>query len=264
MEQADQQKTPDKADGLEHAAPTEQDNVIESVSAKTPGGWKEDAIYNGTTDKNIELVATNNELEKELHNERKNGARRLFVILGISIFANLLLGYGVFGYFPLTKFIAVRDAKAVCEIKPLSDPLIDNISAGQFAVDAVLAIYTFDHLNFQKLVSASSSKYLTPEFRQQFLNIFSNSTMLDSVRAQYSSVAATVDDRVQITRFGINQKGVYSWDVQVPLLLTVKSGPNGVPQRLLATVTVVRQTPTLNTPQGLGIDNVVIQARLTS
>jgi hypothetical protein len=240
---------------------SEQENQDQStVKAKT--SWKEDAIKNGETDKNIELVATNNDLERELHAERIKGTKRLSAILAISVIANFILGYAIFGYFPLTRFVAVKDAHAVCDVSPVNEPLVDNVAAGQFAVDSMISVYTFDHLNFQRQITESTAKYFTPEFKQQFLNIFSGSAMLESVRAQYASVASTVDDRVQIMKYGVNGKGLFSWEIQVPLLLTVKSGPIGAPQRLVAVVTVVRQVPTRNNPTGLGIDNVVIRQRL--
>lgn len=212
---------------------------------------------------NLDAMMSAMNSREALHKSEKQSSGRLMSLFGISVIANVIM-FGVFvsGYFPKTKFLPVANAKAVCELKPVSEPLIDQGAVAQFASDAVTTGYRFDFQNYRDQITLFSEQYLTPEFRNKFMTAIGDSSLLKTTIEGYYSVQATIPGRPQITRAGLNPAtGKYEWTVSVPADVTFKSGAKSHREEMVIDLRIVRTIPTDANPRGVAVDNIIAQQR---
>jgi len=210
---------------------------------------------------NLELILRNNELQKALHERDKQSTFRGIVITGVLVTSIVCLVAG-FGIYPKHSFLPTQNAHAVCDVKPLSEPFISDGQATQFAIDMIIDGYTFDFLNYKKQLSDTADKYMTPSFRDKFINLFGNSNTLQSVIKGQYAVQGQSNERAIISGRGIDPKtNTFYWDIDVPFDVYYKSGANSSRQQMIGTVRVVRSAPSPQNNRGVAADNVIIKQR---
>lgn len=90
-------------------------------------------------------------------------------VLAYAIIGNVLLVillivmFGAFLAFPKVKYIPTKDNTAVCEVYPSNNPNLTDATITEFGKDAVLNLYTFDYINYEKQMNAALNHYFTPE-----------------------------------------------------------------------------------------------------
>lgn len=203
-----------------------------------------------------DLVIRNNELEQEVYTEKGAKTKILVTVLMFCVVAIAFLIWLAFFHFPQNRFVATSNAAAVCNIAPLSEPFIHHQVVADFAVDAAVGIYTYDHVNYMRQLRQTTDKYLTSDYRDQFMVAFGDSPNLRAVKENYYIVSATTAGRPPvIVKRGL-VKGVYTWSVDVPLYVYYTSGRKSDQDKILATVNVIRVEPSPLNPKGIAVSSI--------
>lgn len=203
------------------------------------------------------LVLDNQKLHKENYSLRKTAAKHMFAIAALSIGANIFMLWLIFVHFPVSKFVPTANAAAVCEVVPVSEPFVHHQVAADFAVEAVLGIYTYDHANYRRQLSAITDKYFTSDYRNAFMVSFGDSPNLRAVIDNYYVVSSTTAGRPpEIAETG-KYKGAFLWRIKVPIDVYYISGRKNQVEKVLATVDVIRTPPTRLNPRGIAVNQII-------
>lgn len=205
------------------------------------------------------VVRENNELRKENYSITKQSSGRLLIIAACSFALNGFLIWLAFFHFPQTEYIPTSNAAAICKVIPVSEPSLTHAEVSNFAVDAAVSMYSFDHVNYKKQANDTADKYFTPDYRNEYMIAFGDSRLLQAVVENFYVVSATTAGRpAQIVKTG-QRGGHYFWIVQVPLNVHYTSGRKRQEERLLAEVEVIRTPATRLNPKGIGINGANIK-----
>jgi len=211
----------------------------------------------------VDLIKKNNILEEENYVIRRDNTLRLVTIMAAQGVAIVFLIWLAFFHFPKTKYAWTSNAGAVCSVTPIDQAHIDPSIAGDFAQQAVVSIYSYDYLNYRRHITDAANRYFTPEFKDAFMPMFSDSKNLKSVIENTNIVSANTDGPVQLYKKGGPKGEPYSWVFQVPLQVyyTVGRKPSR-PENITAYVTVSRVDPSRINPSGIAVSNIVTEQRM--
>lgn len=213
---------------------------------------------------NIELV---HKVEEAEHNERSiryKSVMYLTIGLGVSLIGNILMIHGFSGM-PKKVPIAMsaQGANAICQIPLLDRPFIGTPTVQAFAVEAITELSSFDSMNWKTQINNASAKYLTDEFRNQYLKVFENSTFVKEILAVGGIAQMQPAGRVQLLAAGVGASGSYEWEVSIPIDLYVKAGQKAQPRIAYATTMRIKQiTPNPSNYRGVAVDSISIGARV--
>ncbi len=112
-------------------------------------------------------------------------------------------------------------------------------------------VYTFNPVNYQQKFSDMLSTNFTPEGGDSFRQVLNDSQLLKQVLSQQLNVTGIVSGQPVILKQG-PFLGVYSWKVQMPVLLTFESASQISTKRIIVTVLIVN-IPTIESPLAIGI-----------
>jgi intracellular multiplication protein IcmL len=211
----------------------------------------------------VDLVREGRTLREKAYKQNRTETSRLISFLTVSVGMNLFLIWLAFVYFPQSEFVPTANAAAICKITPINAPHIPQQVVADFAVEAALGIYSYDHANYRKQITGVTDRYFTPEFRDDFMVLFGNSVNLKSVIENFYVVSSTTaGNPAQIKESGINGKGAFYWKVQVPLIVYYISGRKRQEEKVVAEVTVTRVDPWRLNPRGIAVSNIVTRQRL--
>ena len=189
------------------------------------------------------------------------GAQKRFSMIGlavglvISLLVNFALIVG-FNSYPKTQFLWTKDAKAVCEAVPLTEPNISQALLSDFAARAAISVHTYDYINWRENLSYAMQTYFTPQGGRYFLDAFARSNILRQVQRQYYVVSAVSDGAPVIESTGIDHGRLF-WKVQVPITITYRFGSDYKAERRIIELTILRIDPTPANPNGVAIDGFV-------
>lgn len=205
----------------------------------------------------VDNVRRTEELEKEGYEMGKSNTLKMATILAVSMIMNVFLIWLGFFYFPRSDYVATSNAAAVCKITPLNEPHIHHQVVADFAVEAALQIYTYDHVNYRRQITTVTEKYFSPAFRDDFMKVFGDSANLKSVIENFYIVSSSTAGRPpQIIKAGI-KNGAYVWVVQVPINVYYISGRKNQEEKILATVEVTRTDASRINPRAIAVSNIV-------
>ena len=179
-------------------------------------------------------------------------ASRLFIYL---IF--IVIAVVAFTHFmrPEQRFFVDPPTGSKVEVFPLDEPNVTPSSLVNWATQAATNIHTVDFFNYQANIDALRD-YFTYDGYQQFLSAIDSSGTLDKI----------VDDKLILSAVAINGavirwegelRGVYSWRIQVPLLLTFQGASTRSTQKNIVVEMLVTRVPTDKAPKGIGIAQLV-------
>ncbi len=188
----------------------------------------------------------------------RDGQRRIMVALLISVLINFILAsllLYTLTHPPAPKYFATSINGRITPLYPLSEPNQSDSAVLQWANMAAIAAFTYNFVNYRDELQASSG-FFTPEGWTQFLNALQQSNNLESVKAKKLIVSAVATRAPIILQKGL-LNGVYSWRVQMPILVTYQSASEFSQQNNVVTILITRISP-LNSPRGIGIAQFVV------
>jgi intracellular multiplication protein IcmL len=192
----------------------------------------------------------------------KDGFRRLSCVLLMSLLLNVILVCSVLFlsfHRPPARYFATTPQGKLIALKPRNEPVLSSTAISDWVARSVPQIFDIDFLNYRKQVMHSRD-YFTSYGWEQFLEHFS--ITLNKIKTDKLVAHAVVTDVPYVTRQGI-VKGVYTWQVQVPLLVTYQKGSEEETQHLVWTVLLKRVDNNIS-DQLVGIAQVVQTIQDTS
>ncbi|PCI37976.1 MAG: hypothetical protein COB50_03000 [Thiotrichales bacterium] len=168
----------------------------------------------------------------------KKNYRRIIYVLFAAVFSNIVLSF-VFIYFvaqpPKYVFYASSHSARLTPLQPRPIPVISSKALITWASENIPGILSLDFINYKKQLYVS--KRLFSEYGwNQFMGAF-RAELSNIVSGQLVAHAAITNTPV-ITRQGIVE-GIYTWQLQVPMLVTFQHGSS---QRIMHVVwTVILQ-----------------------
>lgn len=130
-----------------------------------------------------------------------------------------------------------------------------DIAVLVWANEAAVTAFTYNFVNYRKDLQAAS-QFFTPDGWKQFKTALKESNNLEAVKVKRLIVSAVAVRAPIVLQKGL-LNGVYSWRVQIPILVTYQSSTEFTQQNNIVTMLIVRQ-PAVNAPQGIGISQFIV------
>lgn len=203
------------------------------------------------TEDALTVVSLRNEFYRDSY-------RKVMVILLISVFLNMALGtllYYMITHPPAPKYFATTINGRITPIYPLEEPNQSDPSVGQWATQAAIASFTYNFVDYRKNLQAAS-EFFTAEGWQNFMQALASSNNLAAVKAKKLIASAVATGAPVIMQKGL-LNGRYSWRIQMPILVTYQS-PSVFTQNSYTVTMLIQRVSTLNSPQGIGISQIVV------
>lgn len=200
-------------------------------------------------------------LEKiTLRNEfYKDNFRRILWLLLLSLIINVVLVIGFIFYSakPNEKFFfATTDDGQLIPLYPTSIPVVTNSTVINWVSNNVPNIYALDFVHYRSELN-TSQQYFTSAGWSQFQQAFQGQ-LQDILNGKLITTASVADVPV-VTGTGIFN-GVYKWQVQVPLIISLQQGATVTTQNVLLTL-VVDRVNNVSNHQILGISQIIQQVK---
>lgn len=185
--------------------------------------------------------------------------RKLVLGFLLSIVLNGILGLLLFYLMthpPAPVYFATSINGRITPLYPLDKPNQSDSAVLQWANQAAIAAFTYNFVNYRDELQAASG-FFTPDGWQQFVTALGQSNNLDSVKAKKLIVSAVATRAPIILQKGL-LNGVYSWRIQMPILVTYQSASEFTQTPNIVTMLITRIS-TLNSPRGIGISQFVVE-----
>ncbi len=187
----------------------------------------------------------------------RDGYRKIIVALMLALLIIVgLVGvlFGVLTTRPTPTYFAATDTGRIIPLVPLNQPNLSDQALLQWASDAVISIYSYNFVNYQK-VFQNNKQYFTDAGWTAFLSSVKASNSLSAVLSSKLIVSAVVTGApVVINRFIFNNN--YTWKVQMPITVTMQGAGSPSTQNFMVTLTITRIS-TLDSVSGVGISQFV-------
>lgn len=188
----------------------------------------------------------------------KDSQHKVVLVLIFSVVVNFILGsllvYQI-THPPAPRYFATSINGRITPLFPLNEPNQSDSAVLQWANQAAIAAFTYNFVNYREELQ-SASGFFTASGWQQFLDALQQSNNLDAVKAKKLIVSAVATRAPIILQKGL-LNGVYSWRVQMPILVTYQSASEFDQQNNVVTMLITRVS-TLNSPRGIGIAQFVV------
>lgn len=186
-----------------------------------------------------------------------DGYKRVITALFISvIFIGILIASLVYivTHPPAPQYFATTINGRITPLIPLDQPNMPPSTILQWANSAAIASYNYNFVNYRQELQAAS-EFFTPEGWQNFINALKASNNLNAVIDKKLVVSAVATGAPVILEQGVTD-GAYTWNVQMPMLVTYQSASQVVRQEITVTM-VIQRISTLNSARGIGIASFV-------
>jgi len=158
---------------------------------------------------------------------------------------------------PEPVYFATRVNGGVLPLVPISTPYLTDGQVTNFSVEAITHALTLDFANWRSDLLDASQYFKKPDGWNNFLDALESSGMLSYVR-DHRLVSTVVANGAVIVKSGLNKSKFYTWQVQIPLVITYESASEISRDNLLAELEVVR-LPTWQAPDAVGIAKIVVR-----
>lgn len=153
------------------------------------------------------------------------------------------------------QYFVVDVADNTTEIFPMNEPNVTPSALLKWATQAATSVYTIDFFHYQSNIDALKD-YFTVAGYQDFLQSLNASGSLKRIINNKLIVSAVATDTAVILQEG-PLRDVYTWRIQVPLLLTYQGASTTSTQKTIAVSLLVTRVPTDQAPKGIGIAQIV-------
>lgn len=152
---------------------------------------------------------------------------------------------------PENRYFATTADGRLVRMVALAQPNLSDAALLSWVAQSATETMTFGFHDYkQRLQNASS--YFTRKGWESFTQALQSSRIIEAVEARQQVVSAVPGSAPVIVQEGV-VNGQYRWVVEMPLVVTYKSGSSSRPDSMRIRLTVVR-VPTLDSPSGIGIE----------
>lgn len=170
-----------------------------------------------------------------------------FIVIALVAFTHYLR--------PEQKYFVSPPNGGKVEVFPLDEPNVTPSSLVKWATQAATSAHTIDFYNYQANIDALRD-YFTVDGYKQFVDALNSSGTLDTIIEDKLIQSAVATNGGVILSEG-EIRGVYSWRIQVPLLLNYQGASTLSTQRNIAVEMLVERVPTDIASKGIGIAQLV-------
>ena len=200
--------------------------------------------------KSLELVTLRNDFYRD-------NFRRMVTICLLSLIANAILAASlVFSIKHHQKpiYFASSTQGQLVNMKPLNQPILSDTAVKSWISRSLPSVFDMDFVNYQRNMN-NSRKFFTDYGWENFLTAFN--PVLEKIKTDQLVTSATVTDVPYIVSKGIKD-GIYTWEVQVPLIISYqKAGKETISHQVWLVMVQRNNNQNTDTPQLLGISQVV-------
>jgi intracellular multiplication protein IcmL len=143
----------------------------------------------------------------------------------------------------------------ITEVFPLDQPNVTSASLQKWVTQAATSVYTIDFYHYQDNIDALK-EYFTIAGYKDFLASLAASNSLKTIVSDNLIVSAVATGAAVILQEG-PLRNIYTWRIQVPLLLTYQGASTSSTQKSIAVSLLVTRVPTDQAPKGIGIAQIV-------
>lgn len=152
-------------------------------------------------------------------------------------------------------YFATDASGRITPIVPINHPIDSVPYIGQWTVNALTAVNTYDSANYSRMLTDALQKYFTVSGANAYLDALKASNQLETVKDEKLMVSAVARNAPVLLNSGHGAGGRYEWIFQIPFVVTFQGLNRKIPQTVTYTVTVVRADVTKH-PSGLAIQSV--------
>lgn len=156
---------------------------------------------------------------------------------------------------PKPKYFATTIDGRIMPLVPLDRPNLGMSALLQWVNTAAVAVYNYNFVNYQQALQ-EASQFFTPDGWRDFMSALQSSNNLNAVLDKKLIVSAVATGAPVVLQQGL-LLGVYSWKVQMPMLVTYQSASQFSQQSVVVTMLVTRIS-TLDSPLGIGVAQFVV------
>jgi len=172
----------------------------------------------------------------------KDGDRKIFnilVLMGIIVLISASgLVYNLIKS-PRVVYVAVNPDNTMVALAPLTNPNMSDSTVMNWTTNALAEIFTYSHFDWDKALDKSTSKYMLPKAKENFIATLKSSGILDAVvtNNMYSSLVVT--ETPIIMNKGVIGNKVYAWQFKIPVNITYRTvrGTRSTASTIIATIT---------------------------
>ena len=205
-------------------------------------------------------MASDRESEYVLNLGRLQFYKKYFGTVLWTLFVSIIVNAIQVGAFVVAKnqkvereYFATSPDGRLTPMVPLGEPFVTQAALLNWAKKCVIAANTYDFVNYQKQFQENSTCF-TAEGWQQFMTAVERSGNLETVKNQRMVASSVEQGAPVITREGL-RKGVYSWEIEFPIMVTYQGGQAGrsnATQRLVIQLLISRVSTAVY-KEGVGI-----------
>lgn len=191
----------------------------------------------------------------------RDSYRKLVILLFLSWVIIAILALALFvqvGNKPKPTYFATTESGRIIKLVPLNEPNLSDRALIQWATNAVLAVYTYNFNNYRQ-VFQDSRQYFTDDGWQQFITALSQSRNLQAVQDKKLVLSAVVSSAPIVNREYVAGNGKYTWEIQLPVMVTYQSLSEEFHENLVIVLRVQRVS-TLDSSDGVGIISFVARS----
>jgi len=159
---------------------------------------------------------------------------------------------------PQNLYFATTEDGRLIPMVPLSQPNLSTPALMSWVAQATTEVMTFGFNDYRRRLQESSRNF-TKRGWESFTQALQRSRIIETVEVNQQILTAAPKGAPVLESEGLIA-GRYQWVVQIPLILTYRSGARTYNTPLLVTVVVVR-VPRLESPSGVGVEQWIAVGR---
>jgi intracellular multiplication protein IcmL len=175
----------------------------------------------------------------------------LIIIVGLTIALLVVIAER-----PAPQYFAATDSGRIIPLVALNQPNLKDKALLQWASEAVISVYSYNFQNYREIFQ-ENQKYFTQSGWRGFMQAVSSAKNLEIVQEKRLVVSAVLTGAPIITN-KYELGGRYTWEVQMPVLVTYQSAADRINQNFIITLEI-RRISTLDNVYGVGISKFVAQ-----
>lgn len=211
--------------------------VKNAAAAKTPSippgkGIKGKGGFLSNSTVAIDVLPNEEKEKASVDRLRRFALIEAYAIVALS--ALLVLGQPMFE--PLYTYYSLSPQKKVVQLVALSMPNMTNRAILAWAASGITELMTIGFGDFEAKMIAQKWRF-TPDGWEAFVNAFLDSKAGDTFKENHLVLTTVPRETPVILSQGDNERGIYQWEVQMPIVMTYATN-NNVAKKEKATVTL--------------------------
>ena len=183
---------------------------------------------------------------------------RLVTFVGLeTIIIAVLCGFLVLGiplFQPIYQYYGLNPDKKLLQLVPLTMPNMTNRAVLSWATTSITEIMTYGFGDFEKQLVSQKARF-TPDGWDSFVKAFQAQKIAQTFKQNQLVLTTVPSNTPVIVAQGINEKHVYQWRIQMPVVMTYATNNNRNERKTaIIELTIERVSPEQNAAS-IGIAN---------